>query len=125
MTATILLVEDDLDTSRLLRDLLGKRKYRVEAVQSGPECLAWLRDHSADAVIADVQMPGMDGLELCRQLQREWPELPVIVLTAQANLDTADAAISAGACDLVTKPMRLETLTVAVERAFQRSVHVR
>ncbi len=118
MNGTLLIVEDDLDAATLLREILRKRGFAVDVVNSGHACLEWLAEHRADVVIADVQMSGMDGIELCQQL-RKYPDMLTIVVTAQVGVETAVAAIRAGAYDFVTKPVKIDALSVAVGRAMQ------
>src|SRR5437868_5174370 len=102
--ARILVVDDDEDTALLLCDLLKKRGYEVEAVFSGPQCLDRMRRDPADVVICDIQMPGMTGIEVCDQLYHRYPDCAPIVLTGYGRLDTAIAALRAGAWDFLTKP---------------------
>lgn len=74
-----------------------------------------------DAVLTDVKMPGMDGLEFCRWVKSRYPNLPVIVMTAYGSLDTAVDALRAGAFDFVTKPVELELLKACLVRAAENS----
>jgi two-component system response regulator HydG len=118
MNGTLLIVDDDLDAAHLLHEILRKRGFTVDVVHSAADCLDWLVSHRADVVIADVQMVGMDGIELCQELRR-YPDMLTIVVTAQVGLETAVAAIRAGAYDFVTKPVKIDALSVAVGRAMQ------
>ncbi len=119
MNATILIVDDDEDTGSLLSDSLRKRGFDVEAVTSARACLDKLRTEQVDVVVTDVQMPEMSGIELCQQLQQRHPDLLTIVLTGQSGLETAIAAIRAGAYDFVTKPVKVDALAIAVGRAVE------
>ena len=74
-----------------------------------------------DIVLTDVKMPGMDGLEFCRMVKQRFANLPVIVMTAYGNLDTAVEALRSGAFDFVTKPVELELLKASLERAAENS----
>src|SRR5678816_1152265 len=104
---TILIVDDDNDTAMLLRDLLRKRGLNVTAVSSARECLEQLRRHPADVVMTDVQMPGMSGIDLCVTLRERHPDLLPIIITGHDDLETAIAAIRAGAFDFITKPLQI------------------
>nr|HEX4315809.1 response regulator [Kofleriaceae bacterium] len=114
----ILVVEDDQDTAMLLCDALRKRAFEVERVASGPACLEWLQSRATDVILVDVQMAGMSGIELCGELHAHHPDVVAVVLTAQADAETAASARRAGAFDVVTKPMRLALLFSTVARAM-------
>ena len=105
MDGSILIVDDDEDTALLLRDSLRKRGFDVDCVNSAQQCLEYLRADSADVVVTDVQMTGMSGIELCGELRQRYPDLLPLVLTGQGGLETAIAAIRAGAYDFITKPV--------------------
>ncbi|MGN6110980.1 MAG: sigma-54-dependent transcriptional regulator [Kofleriaceae bacterium] len=117
--ATVLVVDDEEDTALLLRDLLRKRGYVAEAVTSGAQCLEYLRNNQVDVVVTDIQMPGMTGIELCEHLYVRFPDIAPIVLTGYGRLDTAIAAIRAGAYDFLTKPVTGESMQVAIDRALE------
>ena len=116
---SVLLVDDEEDTRELLREGLSRRGLAVHAVASAAECLEWLRDHDADVVVTDIQMPGMSGIELCRELNTRHPNLLSIMLTGVGTYDMGIAAVRAGAYDFITKPARTDVLVVAVERAVE------
>ncbi len=119
MNGTILIVDDDDDTAVLLRDSLRKRGFDVDAVNSGQQALERLRTDPADVVVTDVQMAGMNGIELCGELRTRHPDLLPIVLTGQGGLETAIGAIRAGAYDFITKPVKVDALAIAVGRALE------
>jgi two-component system response regulator HydG len=119
VNGTILIVDDDDDTAVLLRDSLRKRGFAVDAVNSAQQCLEYLRTDPADVVVTDVQMSGMSGIELCQELRQRYPDLLPLVLTGQGGLDTAIAAIRAGAYDFITKPVKVDALAIAVGRALE------
>jgi two-component system response regulator AtoC len=119
VNGTILIVDDDDDTAVLLRDSLRKRGFDVDAVNSAQQCLERLRTDPADVVVTDVQMTGMSGIDLCQELRQRFPDLLPIVLTGQGGLDTAIAAIRAGAYDFITKPVKVDALAIAVGRALE------
>jgi two-component system, NtrC family, response regulator AtoC len=114
----ILIVDDDEATCNLLKLGLQRKGIAVTVTTEPGEALVRLGEQDFDLVLTDLNMPGMDGIELCRRIARERPDLPVVVLTAFGNLDTAIAAIRAGAYDFVTKPFELEAVSVAVSRAI-------
>ena len=118
MTGSILIVDDDDDTRTLLCEALRGRGFDAHAVDSAQACLDRLRARPFDVVVTDVQMPGMSGVELCSLLHERHPDLLPIVLTGLGALDTAIAAIRAGAYDFITKPVKIDVLEVAVKRAL-------
>ena len=116
----VLVVDDDGDTRDLLASALHSFSYAVETVESGAEALARLQTESFHIVISDINLVGMSGIELCTTLSATWPELPVIMITGYGNLDVAIAAIRAGAYDFITKPIVMDALRIAVQRAVER-----
>jgi len=119
MTARILLVDDDRMLCETLAAGLAHRGFDVIWKTSGDEALAWLDGAEADAVITDLAMKGLGGIELCRRIVENRGDIPVLVLTAFGSLDTAVAAIRAGAYDFISKPVQLDVLAIAVGRAIQ------
>jgi len=117
--ASVLIVDDEEDTAQLLCDVLRKRGFAVDAVYSANQCLEHLRRDPVDVVVTDVQMPGMSGIELCDQLYKRYPDCAPIVLTGYGRLDTAIAAMRAGAFDFITKPVKGDVLELAIERALE------
>jgi two-component system response regulator HydG len=115
----VLVVDDEPDTALLAADGLSALGYHVEAVTSGAEALERLAARPFDIVVTDVKMAPMNGIELCQILRERFPDVVPIVMTGAASLDTAVAAIRAGAYDFVTKPLRLDPLAIAVERAAE------
>jgi DNA-binding NtrC family response regulator len=120
MTKTILIVDDDAALCRLVVDGLGREGFEVRTAMTPDDALAAIASSSDfDAVLADINMPQMNGLELGRRILDQRPDLPIIVITAFGSLETAISAIRAGAYDFVTKPFEIEQLVVAAERACQ------
>ena len=115
--ATVLIVEDDADTAELLRDGVRKHGFDAVAVASGQAALDHLAVRTADVVVTDVQMDGMSGIELCQEIRLRHPDSLTIVVTGQGSLDVAVGAIRAGAYDFITKPVKLDALMIAVNRA--------
>ncbi len=115
----ILVVEDDAPMRELLAEQLTRRGFEVTAAESGQRAIAHCEARDFDAVLTDLNMKGMNGIELCRQLVRARPEVPVLVLTAFGSMDMAMQAIRAGAWDFITKPVELEALAVALNRALE------
>jgi two-component system response regulator HydG len=113
----ILLVDDDAALIETLQLDLSRRGYGVRCSSSAAEALATLQANEIDVVVTDLAMPATTGIELCERISGRRPDIPVIVLTAFGSFDTAVAAIRAGAYDFISKPVRLEVLAIAIDRA--------
>jgi two-component system response regulator HydG len=117
MTTRALLVDDDAVLSETLAVGLRKRGMNVMAVGAAREALPLLDSTPYDVVVTDLNMHGLGGIELCRRIAESHPDVPVIVLTGFGNLESAIDAIRAGAYDFINKPVELDVLAIAVERA--------
>jgi two-component system response regulator AtoC len=117
----VLIVDDDPAVSRVLGALLAQAGLTVHAASSGQQALAVLQRHPVDVVVSDVRMPGMGGMELLAEVQRHWPDVPVILLTAHGTVPLAVEAMRAGAADFVLKPFDREELLFTVRKALQRA----
>ena len=119
MKANVLVVEDDDAMGTLTLKGLTREGYAALLTRTAADALALLETEPVDVVLTDLNMPGMSGLELCQRLKQDRPDLPVIVITAFGSLETAIAAIRAGAYDFVTKPIQEGALLLTVDRAAQ------
>ena len=119
MTANILLVDDDQDLCEVIVEGLRPMGFTVTWKPSGEAALVALADADWDTVVTDVSMTGMSGLALCERIVASHPNLPVVLITAFASLETAVGAVRAGAYDFVTKPFGVEVLALALERAVR------
>jgi two-component system response regulator HydG len=120
MKPRILIVDDERGMRELLETDLKLRSFETRGFASATEAYEVFGREDFDVVLTDLRMPGMDGLEFCRRLVAARPDMPVIVMTAFGNLESAIAAIRAGAYDFVTKPIEMEILEVIVRRAVER-----
>ena len=116
MTA-ILLVDDEPGVLFTITEVLTERGHRVITARTGDEALGKLDD--ADAVVTDLAMPGMSGLELMVQIAQRDPTLPVILLTAHGSERVAVAAMKQGAYDYLTKPFDIDEVALVAERALE------
>jgi DNA-binding NtrC family response regulator len=122
MSATkgrILVVEDEREMRALLEKGLARRGFIPTVLGRADEAFPLLEAEDFDTVLTDLRMPGMDGLALCERVALNRPDIPVVVVTAFGSLETAVAAIRAGAYDFVTKPVDLDALVLVLERAVQ------
>jgi DNA-binding NtrC family response regulator len=115
---TLLVVDDDLLQARLIKGNLERPgRIAVEVAGSADAALARLAGGPLDAVLTDLSMPEMDGIELVRRIRESDPLLPVIIMTAHATLERAVEGIRAGATDFLQKPVNVSALLTLVERA--------
>ncbi|HEY6460802.1 MAG TPA: sigma-54 dependent transcriptional regulator [Polyangiaceae bacterium] len=117
MSTRVLLVDDDASLCETLE--LGLRRRGIEVVSrtTADDALRALDDSDYEVVLTDLNMRGIGGIELCERVVANRPDLPVVVLTAFGNLESAVAAIRAGAYDFINKPVELDALKIAVDRA--------
>jgi two-component system response regulator HydG len=116
--ARILIADDDEASCELFAEVLERERYRVDQVQSGEEALARLREKVHDLLLVDVRMPGMTGLEVTRTVRKEYPCLPILVMTAFGSMETAIEAIIYWAFEFISKAMNLVDIIKTVARAL-------
>ena len=119
MAAKLLFVDDDAAVRDVVGATLLQRGFEVACVAGGEEALAALESAAFGAVVSDLNMPGMSGLEFCRRAHQAWPDLPIVLLTAFGSMETAVAAIRAGAYDFITKPIQMPELLLTLARALE------
>jgi two-component system response regulator HydG len=119
VSGRVLVVDDDAGMRDMLQSDLGERGFAVTACGDAADALERLATAEVDAIVTDLNMPRMNGVELCERIVANRPDVPVIVITAFGSLETAISAIRAGAYDFITKPLELDALVVALERAIQ------
>lgn len=119
----ILIVEDEKDIQELVRYNLSKEGYRVTCADSGEEGLKTVQSMHPDLVILDLMLPGLDGLEVCRQMKKNsaTAHIPIIMLTAKGDESDIVAGLEMGADDYVTKPFSLKVFTTRVLAVLRRS----
>jgi two-component system, NtrC family, response regulator PilR len=117
---SILVVDDEEIMREILEKLLTREGYHVRVASSGEEGLELAKSFPFDAVIIDVMMPGMDGLTLLEELKKFDEELPTLMVTAFASVETAIAAMKRGAFDYITKPFKNDEVLIVVRNAVER-----
>jgi len=121
-TMDILVVDDERAVRESLRRALDLEGYAVELASDGEEALQRLALRpSPDAVILDILMPGVDGLEVCRRLRVDGNQVPILMLTARAEVDSRVAGLDAGADDYLPKPFALAELLARLRALLRRS----
>lgn len=122
MDDTVLLVEDEKDVVDLLRYHFKKAGFKVEITNSGDAGLAAVQSHRPDAVVLDLMLPGMTGLEVCRALKAdsETSTIPVLMLTARSEVKDRVRGLELGADDYVTKPFSPKEVVLRVQGLLRR-----
>ncbi|WP_303721080.1 response regulator [Malonomonas rubra] len=117
------LIVDDEENARIgLKKLLALEGFQVDAVENGFEALEYLANHPVDLVITDINMPEMNGLVFLRELNRSYPTVNVIMVTAYGGVESYLEAMNLGAFEYLNKPVRLEELKAVMERIFNRNL---
>jgi two-component system response regulator PilR (NtrC family) len=118
--ARVLLVDDERSMREFLEILLARQGYASTACATAREALVALECDEFDLVISDIQMPGMDGLELLSEIQNRQPETPVVLITAHGSTESAVEAMKRGAYDYLTKPCSVDEILLVVEKALEK-----
>jgi len=121
---SILVVEDEEAIAEAVRARLANEGYRVRLAFDGPQAIDAVAEERPDLVVLDLMLPGMDGLEVCREIQRrDW--VPVLMLTARTDESDKVAGFAAGADDYLTKPFSLRELAARVRAILRRMDRIR
>jgi two-component system KDP operon response regulator KdpE len=118
-TGLILVVDDEQQMRRALRTALRSLGFKTVEAARGAEALSLARSNRFDAVLLDIKMPGMDGIETCKSLRRLVPRLPILMLTVRDSETDKVEALDAGANDYITKPFQLGELTARIRSAIR------
>ena len=118
----VLLVDDEQDFVELLAERLAGRGLSVDTCSTGNEALERSESGNYDAVVLDLEMPGMDGIETLKKLLAEQPELQVIFLSGRGTLQTGIEAVKEGALEFLEKPADISTLLARIEEAKTRKI---
>lgn len=119
MKGHILVIDDERSMVDLLETDLTLRGYKVSGFTSSVAALDAVSATDAQVILTDLQMPGVNGLQVCERVVANRPDIPVVVMTAFGSMETAIEAIRAGAWDFVTKPVEMELLAVVMDRAIR------
>jgi two-component system, OmpR family, KDP operon response regulator KdpE len=117
--ARVLVVDDEPEVRRALQTSLSRRGYDVQLAANGEEALAEFARHRPDLLLLDLQLPGLSGLEVCRQI-RELSDLPIVILSVQGDEPPKVQALDLGADDYVMKPFGMEELLARMRAALRR-----
>ncbi len=119
-TSTILIVDDEPQIRRVMRTTLSSNGYAVLEAKNGEEALEMIRKERPELVLLDVNMPGMSGLEVCREI-RDQSDIAIIMLTVRNTEHDKVMALDAGADDYVVKPFSIEELLARIRAALRRT----
>jgi two-component system KDP operon response regulator KdpE len=118
---TVLIVDDERSIRLSLRTILSGLDFMVVEAARGEEALALVRMTQFDAVLLDINMPGMGGVDVCRMMRKNSARIPIIMLTVQGSEDRKVEALDAGADDYITKPFQLRELIARLHAAVRRN----
>lgn len=116
----ILVVEDEQRLGALLRRVLSEERHTVDVAATGPDGLHMAGSDTYDLVILDVMLPGMDGIQVCRELRTYDVQTPVLMLTAKGTVEDRVRGLNAGADDYLVKPFAMEELLARVNALLRR-----
>jgi two-component system KDP operon response regulator KdpE len=119
-SGNVLIVDDERSIRLSLRTILSNFGFAIVEAARGEEALSLIRAAQFDAVLLDINMPGMGGIEVCRLMRKTAPLLPIVMLTVQDSEDRKVDALDAGADDYITKPFQLRELTARLRAAVRR-----
>ncbi len=121
----ILIIEDGQSQREMLRDFLLKEGHTVAEAENGENGIRRLQTGHFDLILLDYKMPGMDGMEVLKEVKKINPEIDVVIITAYGTIETAVEAMKAGAIDYITKPIEFDELLLLVERVSERRTLIR
>ncbi len=119
MSRRILVVDDEESILRSLAGVLEDEGYDVALARSGEEALEAVEAEDPDVVLLDVWLPGIDGIDTLQELRKRYPDLPVLMMSGHANIETAVRATKLGAYDFIEKPLNLDKILLDIENALR------
>ena len=120
MKTRLLIVDDEEDFTQALSERLTIRNYDVTISNLGSDAIEKVKQYNFDVVILDVQMPGVDGIDVLRAIKRTKPLTEVIMLTGHATVESAVEGMKLGALDILLKPCETEDLVAKINKAYDR-----
>lgn len=118
MSTSILLIDDDKNLSRVTQYQLTEEGYVVQDAAGGRQGLDLLKENRFDLILLDMQMPEMDGIAVLKEIRKQDPEVPVVIITAYGTVDSALRATELGADDYITKPFSINQIKLTIERSI-------
>lgn len=120
--ARVLVVDDEKDFNETIVKRLKRRGFIAETALSGPDALSVLARQEFDVALLDIMMPGMDGIEVLREVKKRYPGMEVILLTGHASVESGVQGMSIGANAYLIKPVDFEELLAAIAQAYERKL---
>jgi DNA-binding NtrC family response regulator len=124
LDASVLLVDDEEQFLQVLSERLTNRGLHVSSVTSGEEAVAMVENENFDAVVVDLAMPGIDGIETTKKIKEKRPDLEIIILTGHATVKAGIEAMKLGAEDFLEKPVDLNILLERISEAKQKRMRI-
>jgi DNA-binding response OmpR family regulator len=118
----VLLVDDEEEFVKALAERLKMRDLRSDTVLDGEEALSFVEDQEPDVMVLDLKMPGIDGMEVLRQVRKVYPNIQVIILTGHGTEKHEEEAKRLGAFDYLEKPVNLDVLVKKMKAAYRRKL---
>jgi len=118
----VLLVDDEEEFVKALAERLKMRELRSDTVLDGEEALSYVEDQEPDVMVLDLKMPGIDGMEVLRQVRKAYPKIQVIILTGHGTEKDEEEAKRLGAFDYLEKPVNLDVLVKKMKAAYRRKM---
>ena len=118
----VLLVDDEEEFVKALAERLKMRDLRSDTVLDGEEALSFVQDQEPDVMVLDLKMPGIDGMEVLRQVRKAYPNIQVIILTGHGTEKHEEEAKRLGAFDYLEKPVNLDVLVKKMKAAYRRKL---
>ena len=118
----VLVVDDDAIVIKSCRRILEVEGFEVMAVRSADEALENIKNFGFSLLLIDIKMPKRDGIFLIREIKKEWPEIPILVMSGYPTPETIAAVLKSGATQFIPKPFRLDELIQAVHQVIQSGV---
>lgn len=122
--ATKILIVDDEENARMaLSRLLAKEGFQVDNVSNGFEALNYLRQQIVQVIVTDINMPEMDGIAFLRELNKNFPKVSVIMLTAYGGVESYLEAMNLGAFEYINKPVKIDELKLILKKIMKEKSH--
>jgi DNA-binding NtrC family response regulator len=123
-TIRTLIVDDEVELLDSLKSVLERREMRVLTSESGENALDLLKENVVDVVVLDIKMPGMDGLEVLKIIKKDYPDIPVLLLTGHPTVESALKGIKLGANEYIMKPPDVEMLVERIRQAYDQQQEI-
>ncbi len=121
--ARILIVDDEENARMALTRLLAKEGFLVDSVANGYEALNYLRQQVVNIIVTDINMPEMDGITFLRELNKNFPKMNVIMITAYGGVESYLEAMNLGAFEYINKPVKIDELKHILKKVLRETVH--